>query len=169
MSWATGSPRSPGLPMSWATKACPRSRSTDPSQILHQSRIHKRRKHRNSGLRNARTTHHPLHRPKVFSCQGKQLRLSARVTWGALIGYSPRTNCRLRFRMQLSEGTRSQRTKVQGRRHPRDRPDAGDVGAYLCPVVNLDSLQDVLNVRIITCAGQATPPIVAAIFSVVPG
>jgi acetaldehyde dehydrogenase len=42
------------------------------------------------------------------------------------------------------------------------------VGPYLCPVVNLDSLQDVLNVNMITCAGQATTPIVAAVSSVVP-
>lgn len=42
------------------------------------------------------------------------------------------------------------------------------VGPYLCPVVNLDSLEDVLNVNMITCAGQATTPIVAAVASVVP-
>ena len=42
------------------------------------------------------------------------------------------------------------------------------VGPYLCPVVNLDSLQDVLNVNMITCAGQATTPVVAAVSSVVP-
>ena len=42
------------------------------------------------------------------------------------------------------------------------------VGPYLCPVVNLDSLEDVLNVNMITCAGQATTPIVAAVSSVVP-
>ncbi|WP_332603550.1 acetaldehyde dehydrogenase (acetylating) [Arthrobacter sp. S2(2024)] len=42
------------------------------------------------------------------------------------------------------------------------------VGPYLCPVVNLDTLQDVLNVNMITCAGQATTPIVAAVSSVVP-
>ena len=41
------------------------------------------------------------------------------------------------------------------------------VGPYLCPVVNLDSLEDVLNVNMITCAGQATTPIVAAISSLV--
>lgn len=42
------------------------------------------------------------------------------------------------------------------------------VGPYLCPVVNLDSLTDVLNVNMITCAGQATTPVVAAVSSVVP-
>jgi acetaldehyde dehydrogenase len=42
------------------------------------------------------------------------------------------------------------------------------VGPYLCPVVNLDSLTDVLNVNMITCAGQATTPVVAAVCSVVP-
>ncbi len=42
------------------------------------------------------------------------------------------------------------------------------VGPYLCPVVNLDSLTDVMNVNMITCAGQATTPIVAAVSSVVP-
>jgi acetaldehyde dehydrogenase len=42
------------------------------------------------------------------------------------------------------------------------------VGPYLCPVVNLDSLTDVLNLNMITCAGQATTPIVAAVSSVVP-
>lgn len=42
------------------------------------------------------------------------------------------------------------------------------VGPYLAPVVNLDSLTDVMNVNMITCAGQATTPIVAAVSSVVP-
>lgn len=42
------------------------------------------------------------------------------------------------------------------------------VGPYLAPVVNLESLADVLNVNMITCAGQATTPIVAAVSSVVP-
>ncbi|MFB0832992.1 acetaldehyde dehydrogenase (acetylating) [Arthrobacter halodurans] len=42
------------------------------------------------------------------------------------------------------------------------------VGPYLAPVVNLDSLTDTLNVNMITCAGQATTPIVAAVSSVVP-
>lgn len=42
------------------------------------------------------------------------------------------------------------------------------VGPYLAPVVNLDQLQDVQNVNMITCAGQATTPIVAAVSSVVP-
>lgn len=42
------------------------------------------------------------------------------------------------------------------------------VGPYLAPVVNLDSLTDALNVNMITCAGQATTPIVAAVSSIVP-
>ncbi len=41
------------------------------------------------------------------------------------------------------------------------------VGPYLAPVVNLDSLTDVMNVNMITCAGQATTPIVAAVSSIV--
>ena len=50
--------------------------------------------------------------------------------------------------------------------HPSDSPAA--VGPYLAPVVNLESLSDVPNVNMITCAGQATTPIVAAVSSVVP-
>ncbi|WP_396277214.1 acetaldehyde dehydrogenase (acetylating) [Glutamicibacter creatinolyticus] len=42
------------------------------------------------------------------------------------------------------------------------------VGPYLAPVVNLDELTDNMNVNMITCAGQATTPIVAAVSSVVP-
>ena len=42
------------------------------------------------------------------------------------------------------------------------------VGPYLAPVVNLDSLTDTMNVNMITCAGQATTPIVAAVSSIVP-
>ncbi|MER2135006.1 MAG: acetaldehyde dehydrogenase (acetylating) [Arthrobacter sp.] len=42
------------------------------------------------------------------------------------------------------------------------------VGPYLAPVVNLDGLEDVMNVNMITCAGQATTPIVAAVSSLVP-
>jgi acetaldehyde dehydrogenase len=42
------------------------------------------------------------------------------------------------------------------------------VGPYLAPVVNLDELEDTMNVNMITCAGQATTPIVAAVSSVVP-
>src|SRR5699024_5908903 len=41
------------------------------------------------------------------------------------------------------------------------------VGPYLCPSVNLDELQDVDNVNMITCGGQATTPIVKAISNVV--
>jgi len=42
------------------------------------------------------------------------------------------------------------------------------VGPYLCPVVNLDSLEAVDNVNMITCGGQATTPIVAAVSRIVP-
>lgn len=42
------------------------------------------------------------------------------------------------------------------------------VGPYLAPVVNLDTLTDTMNVNMITCAGQATTPIVAAVSSIVP-
>jgi acetaldehyde dehydrogenase len=42
------------------------------------------------------------------------------------------------------------------------------VGPYLCPVVNLDTLGEVDNVNMITCGGQATTPIVAAVSRVVP-
>lgn len=41
------------------------------------------------------------------------------------------------------------------------------VGPYLCPAVNLDDLQAVDNVNMITCGGQATTPIVNAVSSVV--
>ena len=42
------------------------------------------------------------------------------------------------------------------------------VGPYLCPPVNLDSLEDVANVNMITCGGQATTPMVAAVSRIVP-
>jgi acetaldehyde dehydrogenase len=42
------------------------------------------------------------------------------------------------------------------------------VGPYVAPVVNLHELGDTLNVNMITCAGQATTPVVAAVSSVVP-
>lgn len=41
------------------------------------------------------------------------------------------------------------------------------VGPYICPPVNLDSLEEVWNVNMITCGGQATTPMVAAVSSVV--
>ena len=42
------------------------------------------------------------------------------------------------------------------------------VGPYLCPPVNLDSLTDIDNVNMITCGGQATTPMVAAVSKIVP-
>ncbi|WP_237234336.1 MULTISPECIES: acetaldehyde dehydrogenase (acetylating) [Rothia] len=41
------------------------------------------------------------------------------------------------------------------------------VGPYICPPVNLNELEDALNVNMITCGGQATTPLVAAVSSVV--
>ena len=40
------------------------------------------------------------------------------------------------------------------------------IGPYMVPVVNLDQVQDGDNVNLVTCGGQATVPIVAAISSV---
>jgi acetaldehyde dehydrogenase len=42
------------------------------------------------------------------------------------------------------------------------------VGPYICPVVNLGEHGDVPNINMITCGGQATIPIVAAVSRVVP-
>ncbi len=42
------------------------------------------------------------------------------------------------------------------------------VGPYMSPAVNLDELRNVMNVNMITCAGQATVPLVAAVSSIVP-
>ena len=40
------------------------------------------------------------------------------------------------------------------------------VGPYVCPVVNMNEHIDKLNINLITCGGQATIPIVAAVSSV---
>ena len=42
------------------------------------------------------------------------------------------------------------------------------VGPYICPPVNIEKLENTLNVNMITCGGQATTPMVAAVSSVVP-
>lgn len=42
------------------------------------------------------------------------------------------------------------------------------VGPYLAPLVNGYSLEDTMNVNMITCAGQATTPFVAAVSNIVP-
>lgn len=41
------------------------------------------------------------------------------------------------------------------------------VGPYICPPVNLDDVDDVLNINMITCGGQATTPLVKAVSRVV--
>ncbi|MFG6198399.1 acetaldehyde dehydrogenase (acetylating) [Nonomuraea sp. JJY05] len=42
------------------------------------------------------------------------------------------------------------------------------VGPYICPVVNLSADDGVRNINMITCGGQATIPIIAAVSRVVP-
>ncbi|TDW24208.1 acetaldehyde dehydrogenase (acetylating) [Kribbella kalugense] len=42
------------------------------------------------------------------------------------------------------------------------------VGPYVCPPVNLDANLDAANVNLITCGGQATVPMVAAVSRIVP-
>lgn len=42
------------------------------------------------------------------------------------------------------------------------------VGPYVCPPVNLDINLDATNVNLITCGGQATVPVVAAVSKIVP-